>query len=198
MAKTMAKTLQAALQTSFSLAALFCVGLFARPVAAELVNENLLAGLPPGYKVGFHDKQGNLEMTEWVPAKETVDNWTEMVTVQIFFGLKISPEQFMQSLESRWRGACPGAGDAQPIVGSVENGYQSLLWILECPKNPATGKPELTWIKGVQGNDSFYVVQKAFKFNPNKEQIVRWVEYLRAVRVCDSRIAERACPQSRN
>ena len=37
----------------------------------------------------------------------------------------------------------------------------------------------------MQGNDSFYVVQKAFKFTPNKEQIVRWVEYLKAVRVCD-------------
>jgi hypothetical protein len=194
----MAKALQAVLQTSFTIAALFCAALCAYPAAAELINENLLAGAPSGYKVGFHDKQGNLEMTEWVPAKETVENWTEMVTVQIFFGLKMPPEQFMRSLESRWRGACPGAGDAQPIVGSLENGYPSLLWILECPKNPATGKPELTWIKGVQGNDSFYVVQKAFKFMPNKEQITRWVEYLKAVRVCDSRLAERACPPTRN
>ena len=95
----MAKALQALLQTWLSVAALFCVALGAHPAAAELVNENLLAGLPSGYKVGFHDKQGNLEMTEWVPAKETVNNWTEMVTVQIFFGLKMPPEEFMRSLE---------------------------------------------------------------------------------------------------
>ena len=50
----------------------------------------------------------------------------------------------------------------------------------------------------MQGNDSFYVVQKAFKFTPNKEQITRWVEYLKAVRVCDLRLAERACPPTRN
>jgi hypothetical protein len=177
---------------------LLLAALAVRPAAAELVNENLLAGLPSGYKVGFHDKQSNLDMTEFVPAKETVENWTEMVSVQIFYGLKITPEQFMRSLESRWRGACPGAGDAQPVVGGPENGYQTLLWILDCPKNPGTGKPELTWFKAVQGNDSFYVVQKAFKFTPNKEQITRWIDYLKAVRVCDSRLADRACPQTRN
>ena len=55
----MARALQALLQTWFSVAALFCVGLCAHPAAAELVNENLLAGVPSGYKVGFHDKQGN-------------------------------------------------------------------------------------------------------------------------------------------
>jgi hypothetical protein len=39
-----------------------------------------------------------------------------MLTVQVFYGLKITPEQFMLQLERRWRGACPGAGDAQPIA----------------------------------------------------------------------------------
>jgi hypothetical protein len=189
----MARVLQTVLRTSLILA-LLC----ANAAGAGLVNENLLAGAPPGYKVGFHDKKSDLEMTEWVPANQTVENWTEMLTVQVFFRLKITPEQFMRALEGRWRGACPGAGDAQPIVGSVENGYPSLLWILECPKNPGTGQPELTWIKGVQGNDSFYAVQKSFKFTPNKEQIIRWVEYLKAVRVCDTRIAERACSQTRD
>jgi hypothetical protein len=193
----MRQLLPTMMRTSFVMALVF--GAFcARPAAAELVNENLLAGLPSGYKVGFHDKKSDLQMTEWVPAKETVENWTEMVTVQIFYGLKITPEQFMRSLESRWRGACPGAGDAQPIVGGAENGYPTLLWILDCPKNPGTGKPELAWFKAVQGNDSFYLVQKAFKFTPNKEQITRWIDYLKAVRVCDSRLADRACPPTRN
>ncbi len=172
--------------------------LWAHPAAADLVNENLLAGAPPGYKVGFHDKKNDLQMTEWVPASQTVQNWTEMVTVQVFYGLKIAPDQFMRQLELRWRNACPGAGDAQPIVGGAENGYPTLLWILDCPKNPATDKPELTWFKAVQGNDSFYVVQKAFKFTPSKEQITRWIGYLKAVRVCDLRIADRACPPTRD
>jgi hypothetical protein len=194
----MARVSRAIMQTSLMFVALFFGAVCARPAAAELVNENLLAGAPPGYKIGFRDKKNDLQMTEWVPASQTVENWTEMLTVQVFYGLKIAPEAFMQQLEARWRNACPGAGGAQPIVGSVENGYPSLLWILDCPKNPGTDKPELTWFRAVQGNDSFYVVQKAFKFTPTKEQITRWIGYLKAVRVCDSRIADRACPQTKD
>jgi hypothetical protein len=189
----MLRTLRVVLQISFVLAALAV-----RPAAAELINENLLAGAPPGYKIGFRDKKNDLQMTEWVPANETVEKWTEMLTVQVFYGLKITPEEFMHQLESRWRNACPGAGDAQPIASGVENGYPALVWILDCPRNPGTDKPELTWFKAMRGNDSFYVVQKAFKFTPTKEQIARWIGYLRAVRVCDSRIADRACPQTKD
>ena len=54
---------------------------------------------------------------------------------------------------------------------------------------------EISWFKAVQGNDSFYLVQKAFRFVPSKAQIARWVGYLKAVHVCDSRLPERACPR---
>ena len=48
--------------------------------------------------------------------------------------------------------------------------------------------------KAIQGNDSFYVVQKAFKFSPSREQVVTWTRYLRKIAVCDSRLPERRCP----
>jgi hypothetical protein len=165
------------------------------PAAAELVNENLLTTMPSGYEVGFRDQNNNSQINEWVPAGETVENWTEMVTVQVFHNLKVPPETFMRDLEKRWISACPDADKAQTIARGLENGYPTLVWLLNCPLNPATGKPEVTWFKALQGNDSFYVVQKAFKFAPPKEQIGRWVGYLKAVRVCDSRLPDRACPQ---
>jgi len=60
--------------------------------------------------------------------------------------------------------------------------------------NPATGKPELTWFKALQGNDNFYLVQKAFKFEPSGEQVTDWVNFLNTVKVCDTRLPDRACP----
>jgi len=165
--------------------------------AAELVNENLLAALPPGYKIAFRDQNKNLLITEMVPAGETVNDWTEMVTVQVFRGLNAPLDQFMNNIESSWIGACKGADGAQPIARAIENGYPTLVWLLSCPLNPGTGRPELTWFKAIQGNDSFYVVQKAFRFMPAKDQIAKWVGYLKAVRVCDSRLKDRACPPTR-
>ena len=69
---------------------------------------------------------------------------------------------------------------------------------MNCPRNPATGKPEITYTKVTAGNDSLYVVQKAFKFAPSRDQFVQWMKYLRSVAVCDSRLADRACPQAKN
>ena len=49
--------------------------------------------MPTGYKVDFQQRKGNMLMTEMVPVNESVNNWTEMVTVQIFYGLKnVTPE----------------------------------------------------------------------------------------------------------
>jgi hypothetical protein len=176
--------------------AVILAALSASAARADLENENLLVTAPPGYKVGFTHKKPNMLMTEFVPAKETVENWTEMVTVQVFFGLKATPQQFMDDMGKSWRAACPDAEEAHTVADAPENGYPTLVWLLSCPKNPGTGKPEITWFKAVQGNDSFYLVQKAFKFEPSKEQITRWMGYLRKVSVCDSRIADRACPKA--
>jgi hypothetical protein len=164
--------------------------------AGGLENENLLVAPPPGYKVGFDTKKPNMVMTEFVPDNETVDDWTEMVTVQVFFGLKTTPHQFMENTDKLWRGGCPAATEAHTVADAAENGYPTLVWLLDCPKNPKSGKPEITWFKAVQGNDSFYLVQKAFKFMPDKDQINRWMGYLKKVSVCDSRLAERACPKT--
>jgi hypothetical protein len=176
---------------------LLLVWLAAAPAAAQLVNENLLVVMPSGYKIGFQTKKNNMDMSEMVPSSETVDDWTEMVTVQIFHGMKAQPEQFKGTLEQRWSAACPGSTSA-PVASAVENGYAALVWVFSCPRNPGTGKPEITWFKAVLGNDSFYLVQKAFKFTPSKDQVVQWTHYLNAVAVCDSRLPDRACPQLKN
>jgi hypothetical protein len=171
--------------------------MLAGTASAQLVNENLLVEVPPGYKIDFQEHKPNSLMNEMVPTSETINDWTEMVTVQIFYNLKTTPDAFVSKMASGWIAACPGA-KSDAVVSGPENGYPAGVWLLNCPKNPATGKPEITWVKTVQGNDSFYVVQKAFKFTPSKDQIVQWMKYLRSVAVCDSRLVDRACPQTKN
>lgn len=166
--------------------------------SAQLVNENLLVAMPEGYKVGFSDRKQNMIMQEMVPGAETVHAWTEMVTVQIFLGMKgVTPAQYSGRLQGVWAKACPNA-TSQPVASGVENNYPFLLWLSSCPRNVTTGKPEITWFKAMQGNDSFYLVQKAFKFQPSKTQIENWTSYFKKVSVCDSRLADRPCPTTKN
>lgn len=162
---------------------------------AELSNENLLQNLPNGYKVDFETKQGNMVMTEMVPLAESVKNWTEMVTIQVFLGTKnASPEGFQTYMQKMWSASCTGASMTS-VANGKENGYPFTIWMQTCPTNPSTGKPENTWFKAIGGHDSFYVVQKAFKFKPSSDQIDLWMQFFRSVMTCDTRLAESPCPK---
>lgn len=178
-----------------SIIRLYLAAMILLPMASwgALENENLLFSLPQNYKIGFQKKEGNMIMTELIPQKESINEWTEMVTAQIFLGLKtLSLVEFRSRMQTLWEKSCQGAQFA-PVTQGEENGYSFMIWIQTCPLNKATGKPENTWFKAIQGNDSFYVVQKAFKYNPTKEEVIDWMNYFKSVKVCDSRLPERAC-----
>jgi hypothetical protein len=99
---------------------------------------------------------------------------------------------YLQDEDEPAEAACPKS-ESRPVAKGEENGYPPMVWLLNCPLNKATGKPEITWFKAIQGNDSFYIVQVAFKAWPSKEQITQWMRYLKEVTVCDTRLPDRAC-----
>jgi len=159
-----------------------------------LENENLLAELPEGFKVDYQAEQGNQTITEMVADGESVEDWTTMVTVQVYLGeTNTTPEQAQGTLTDSWFNACDKS-ESSPVTDGAENGYDFILWQLYCPLNPSTQKPELTFLKAIQGKDSFYLVQVAFRYEPSNEDITQWIQYLKQVQVCDSRIPEQACP----
>ena len=70
--------------------------------AQQMENENILVGLPAGYKIGFQARKGNATISEMVPTQETVENWSEMITVQIFHGSKnLTPQAFRTTMQSQ-------------------------------------------------------------------------------------------------
>ncbi len=159
----------------------------------NLENENLLAELPAGFKIGYQAKQGNQTITEMVAENESVEAWTIMVTVQVYLGeTNTTPAQAQATLTKSWFGACENS-ESHPVADGAENGYSFVLWQLYCPLNPSTQKVEYTYLKAIQGNDSFYLTQVAFRHEPSDDEITKWMGYLKQVQVCDSRIPERAC-----
>jgi hypothetical protein len=146
--------------------------------------------------VAFQTRKGNLQHVEMIPSAETLKDWSEMLTTQIFFGgvPQKTPAGFYDWVAERWRASCPGA-TAQLLRQGIEKGYPFAFWMLTCDKVPATGRPEHTWFKAIQGRDSFYLVQKAWRREPANNEIVKWTQHLRQVAVCDTRASgEKACP----
>lgn len=174
---------------AFAITSLVCGESWAQPVG-----ENLVAAVPSGFKVGYQTGHDQMSMQEWVRESESVANWTEMVTVQVFHANKTqTPYQFLQSIGKQWLQTCTGAVPNN-IVNGRANGYPVSMLLLRCPLNPATKKPATTAVRVIRGGDALYSVQKAFRFDPSNEQLAQAMLYLSNVIVCDTRQADHPCP----
>lgn len=119
---------------------------FASSVAeAQLTGENLIVVPPAGFMVGYSDTKNFVSLTEWVPSNETVHNWSEMVTVQIFsLRADLNPVPFLKTLQGQWLASCPGSTPASVMSGKV-NGYEAATMLLRCPRLAATRGPKRRW-----------------------------------------------------
>ncbi len=159
-----------------------------------LQGENLLQAMPEGYKLASSGRNGSVLTDEMIPKSEQLDQWSEMLTTQIYMGgiHQSGPKGFYQRFASAWQRACPAAS-GKLIESGTENGYPFAFWMQGCPENPGTGRPEYTWYKAIEGNDSFYLIQKSWRYPPAPDEIRRWTRYLGTIAVCDSRIAAQSC-----
>ena len=163
-------------------------------VGQGLDAENLITAIPEGFELGYQASEGVMDMTEFVPAGETVHDWTRMLTVQVFKGEGGAQIQlFAESLQQGWNSACADASTTKLDEGSV-NAFPYADWRFVCPLNPHTGEPESMWLRAVSGNDAFYVVQYAYRAEPTPEREAEARGHLDGVSVCDTRLPAQACP----
>jgi hypothetical protein len=162
--------------------------------AQSLINaENLLFSPPKDFKVGYQSSHDNRQITEWIPAAETVDNWTQMLTVQVFRPAAVDGGRFLQDVGKRYMDACPGTNAKGIFTGQI-NGYTVSMLLLKCPKNSATGKPETTAFRVIKGNDALCSVQRAWRSVPETQELDNVMHALAKVTVCDTRTPDHPCP----
>ncbi|RUL66560.1 hypothetical protein EKH79_01670 [Dyella dinghuensis] len=164
--------------------------------ANDLRGENLIQSLPSGFNIATRGTAaGGVELTEMIPNGETVDNWTKMVTTQVFFGVKdLSFQTYMSDMEKHWKDSCDET-DSKLLRDGKENGYPFHLWMQTCSYNDSKKHPKITWFKFIQGNDSTYVAQYAFHVEPSKDQVIDTMHYLAETQACDTRRTESPCPE---
>jgi hypothetical protein len=167
-----------------------CTSTFAQTPAAE----QLLVTPPDHFVLGAdHSRDKNTYM-EYVLSGQSVDNWTDMLTVQIYKGASITPAAFLQKIGGGIVGKCPGTVSKHNIINGTSNGYVVSMLDLWCPNNPQTNKPETIIFRVIKGADALYSVQYAWRSTPTAEQIDAAVKYLAQASVCDSRSEQHSCP----
>jgi hypothetical protein len=159
---------------------------------APVIGETLLFSPPAGFKVGYTARHGNTAITEFVPDGQTVDDWVQMLTVQVFHGATADPATFLQGLGARYMDACPGTS-AKGIFTGQSNGYVVSMLLLKCPRDPGTGKPETTAFRVIKGTDALYSVQHAWRAVASDQEVAAAMHALATVVVCDTRAPEHGC-----
>ena len=153
----------------------------------------MLLSPPKDFKIGYQATRDKRQITEWVPAAETVEDWTQMLTVQVFRGAAVDAPTFLQDVGKRYMSACPGTTAKGIFTGQV-NGYVASMLLLKCPKNPGTGKPETTAFRVIKGKDAPYSVQRAWRAVLSDQEVDDVMHSLGKVTVCDTRAREDPCP----
>jgi hypothetical protein len=167
---------------------------FATDIAPE--GENLFQVLPSGFQIGNQQSGDHIDLTEMVPNGESVDAWTQLITIQVFRGIE-NPDFFdvyRKGVEQTFKKSCDST-EFLPFhdLDGKENGYPVHLWMQFCRyKNPDKA-PEVTLFKYIQGHDAAYIVQWASHSEPTKEEFKQRMRYLSKVLACDTRRKENPC-----
>jgi hypothetical protein len=142
------------------------------PILLALAAETLVRPPVPGFVVGYQLARGGNLIVEQVPAGETVDRWTRMVTTQRFAGVarRVDADGFLQTMIDGLASGCPGA----TIAYRRASGGTAQMRV-DCPLNPATGRPETFFAKAFAGSTDIHVAQVAFRRVPNAADI-SWAE----------------------
>jgi hypothetical protein len=172
---------------------------------ASAAGERLIVRPPPGWHLAFTDDKPEVLLEEHVPDGQSVDNWTDMVTVITFRGFTREPLAFFaNALAHSAVGGCekrPSIG--RPQEGAQEGGYPVMFQIVACPKTKRWGSAEVFMAKTIKGREATYQVQRAWRMPPResvqelqlaKEELERASAYLATTYVCDTRVPSTPCP----
>ena len=146
----------------------------------------------PGFVVGFEKANAEQSIVERVPAGETVENWTRMLTSQRFVGRASDPgpRQLLVNIQNLMEQACPG-GSTSDIVTMTISGRPAAR--SDCPLNPQTGLPETFFIIAFAGTNDLFAEQVAFRRVPTAADVTFGSKDLQAVRLCSAASKEAVC-----
>jgi hypothetical protein len=152
----------------------------------------LAANVPDEFTVGYQARTDSQQIIEFVDPPETVEAWSRLITLQLFFHAaeEGSLERFYGSWRNSLHAACPGMTDTM-VRGSVD-GMPAIKGLLSCPYNSATGKPENLGAVLVQGAFNLLMVQTAFRRPMARDDRALVERVTNSLKICDQPTLE-AC-----
>lgn len=143
-----------------------------RPVAVRPVFSQVVAhSLPGGFVAAFENGNAVNYIHEFVPSGQTVDSWSQMITLTGAKDMALQPQMtptvFMTRFANGFKNSCPNTFVTKGIGSYKVDGHDAFLALLGCG-NIKTGTPhsEVTLILAIKGKKDMYSLQWAERGPP--------------------------------
>lgn len=193
--------------------------------AAELANEitQLRRNLPPElvwmndwnketWKRGYSAASLNRDIIEYVRPPETVQNWTEMLTMTVDWkttkvysypgGVTFSevpnPTIMMETIKISNQNSCAQPSTFQFLDEDKSGYYPSVTFYLACAqfRSPAPSASEAQVYKVFQGKHGLHSLIRARRAaSLDKDTLTEWTQYMTQFYLCDTRVSGHECPK---
>jgi hypothetical protein len=170
---------------------------------AALQGENLLVPPLPGWAQAYAAAGNGIRLVEYVPKGQTADAWSQMATIEIFFGRGgMNPRDLQQKVVEGVRENCQ-AMHVSDLGAGTASSLSAARWVIYCGRWKQLANGEITYFQAISGKDHFYLVQRSWRGAPfdiskplpiPETMLKEWEAYLNQVSVCDSRDPTRPCP----
>lgn len=179
-----------------------------RPIFSQLV----VHGIPKGWKVGFEKAMPTRYIQEFVPAGESVESWSEMITVQGFKDMSQNPNMAPKALLSMVGGGikktCGESFIGQVVGEQSVDSYEAYWAIIGCGNMPASrpsgikqGQGEVALYVAIRGTRDVYVIQRAVRgnaFDPTRspisaQRITELLHDVQPIKICDLNVSQFTC-----
>ncbi|TWB35820.1 hypothetical protein [Nitrospirillum pindoramense] len=161
------------------------------PIFSQLV----MFSIPAGFQLGSEHTQGNQYIREMVLEGETLDRWTQMITITGFQGLganpNVTPQGFAAMLAGRFKNACPTTFAAKEVANLTISGQPAFIAWISCGTAPGGDHSESAVIFSIKGANDYYTLQwaerEAASSQPMAFDDAKWKERiarLNPVKIC--------------
>jgi hypothetical protein len=181
---------------------LFLAGCQINPTGSDLT-ERLIAQPPSGWTRVYQLNRDGNRISEFVPADEEPNRWVNKISFEAFLDIHhADPIELLLYEVEQYQKRCNFVQHFNLFSG-YENGYPTSLRLIMCGKSKQLETGEVSMVKAILGEQSFYVIKLAHKVAPfevnkaevTQEEIAQWSTFMKRVVVCDPDTTEHPCPQ---
>ena len=132
------------------------------PVYSQLIGFSY----PRGFKSVHEQSSEKRYIHEWIPKGETINNWSQMITLTGSKGLSsdpyTTPEQVIAQIASGFKNACPSTFATKVISRLPVSGHDAFSAIVGCGNvNSGPSRSEIAVLVAIKGSSDYYTIQFA-------------------------------------